>query len=504
MTRTDRRVAIAIDVGTSGARAVAVDLRGRVIAQARRPYPISIPQPGWAEQDPDAWLNKALESLAALANDIRSSRTVVAIGLTGQCPTVAPFDRRGRPVGPGMMYRDNRAAVEAMQMRKRVGALRMHRLTGHVAEAFHIGPKVLWLRSHAPETFKATARFLQPRDVVLRHLVGMELTDESHANATLFFDLRRRCWSDELLAAFDLSPTVFPEALPPWTVAGRLSSGLARDLGLERVPVVVGAADSQCAAFGAGVTVPGPVSEMAGASTCINSTVTQPVRNVEVSHYSHAVPGFYCTEVGLNTAGAALEWGRQRLGYASHAVLEAKATAFRARWRRSRRTGDATEQAPLFLPYLGDGERVDPTLRGAFVGLSSRDDSASLAYSVIEGVALAVGNIIGVLQRAGCPLDELRCSGGGARHRLVAQIKADLLGVPVLRLQDDATAVGCALLAASAAGLGAEADDAVSAVLRRAVQVAPDPWGVEVMRTRAEWFEGVLPSPAIRIAGRSS
>ena len=500
MARTDRRVAIAIDAGTSGARAVAVDLRGRVIAHASRPYPISIPRPGWAEQDAQDWIDKALESLGALARDIRSSRTVVAIGLTGQCPTVAPFDRRGRPVGPGMMYRDNRAAAEAAQMRKRVGVQRMHRLTGHVAEAFHVGPKVLWLRSHAPDVFKATTRFLQPRDVVLKQLVGIELTDETHANATLFYDLRRRCWSGELLAAFDLRQSVFPEAVPPWTVAGHLSARMARDLGLQRVPVVVGAADSQCAAFGAGATVPGPVSEMAGASTCINSTVAKPVLDFEVTHYSHAVPGFYCTEVGLNSAGAALDWGRQRLGYASHAVLEARATAFRARWRRSGQPVEAREQAPLFLPYLGDGERVDPTIRAAFVGLSARDDSASLAYSVIEGVALAVRNIVAVLQRAGCPLDELRCSGGGARHRLLAQIKADLLDVPVLMLQDDATAVGCALLAASAAGLGEEVDAAVAAVLRRAVRVEPDPWAVEVMRARAEWFEQVLPSPAIRTA----
>jgi hypothetical protein len=71
----------------------------------------------------------------------------------------------------------------------------------------------------------------------------------------------------------------------------------------------------------------------------------------------------------------------------------------------------------------------------------------------------------------------------------------------VLLLQDDATAVGCALLAAAAAGLAPEAGQAVAAVLDRAVRVEPDPWGTETMRKRAEWFEAVLPSPAIRIAG---
>jgi xylulokinase len=133
------------------------------------------------------------------------------------------------------------------------------------------------------------------------------------------------------------------------------------------------------------------------------------------------------------------------------------------------------------------------------IGLSSRHDDASLGYAVIEGVALAVCERIGVLQRAGCPVEDLRCSGGGARHHLLAQLKADLLGVPVLRLQHDATAVGCALLAASSAGYAAEANEAVAHVLRRAVRVMPSPWGSEIMRERARWFDSVLPSRAIRL-----
>src|SRR5439155_2760105 len=108
------------------------------------------------------------------------------IGLTGQCPTAAPFDRRGRPAGPGMLYRDNRAAAEAREMREAIGVVEMHRRTGHTAEAFHIGPKVLWLRRHRPDVFGRTRRFLQPRDVVLRRLTGRTATDESHADATLF------------------------------------------------------------------------------------------------------------------------------------------------------------------------------------------------------------------------------------------------------------------------------------------------------------------------------
>ena len=218
---------VAIDVGTGGARAVAVDLEGRVVAEVRRPYPTHIPRPGWAEQDPRDWEARAVEALAGLARRLRRPAAVAGIGLTGQCPTIAAFDGRGRPIGRGMLYRDNRAVAEAAAMRERIGVQELHRRTGHVAEAFHAGPKILWLRTHDRQAFAATRCFLQPRDVVLRRLTGRVATDQSHANATLFFDLRARSWAPDLLAAFDLDPALFPEALAPWALAGGLEPSAA-------------------------------------------------------------------------------------------------------------------------------------------------------------------------------------------------------------------------------------------------------------------------------------
>ncbi len=202
MSRTgstpDERVLIAVDVGTGGARAVAVDLKGRVIAEVRRPYQTREPRPGWAEQNPKDWSDRAAQALTALGRRLGRRYQAVAIGLTGQCPTVAPFDAQGRPAGPGLLYRDNRAVDEAGEMRERIGIETMHQRTGHVAEPFHVGPKVLWLRRHQPDVFRKTARFLQPRDVVLRRLCGADATDETNANATLFFDLGKRRWATDL------------------------------------------------------------------------------------------------------------------------------------------------------------------------------------------------------------------------------------------------------------------------------------------------------------------
>ena len=145
-----RDVLVAVDVGTSGARAVALDLDGRRRLEVRVGYPTTSPQPGRAEQDPRAWRRASLTALSALVRALGSGRRVHGIGLTGQCPSVCLVDRRGRPIGPGLIYRDNRAVAESDDLRRRLGDSAIHRLTGHLPSAFHVGPKLAWLRRHEP------------------------------------------------------------------------------------------------------------------------------------------------------------------------------------------------------------------------------------------------------------------------------------------------------------------------------------------------------------------
>jgi xylulokinase len=495
----DAPLVAAVDAGTTGARAIAYDLQGRQVGEVRQPYRISAPRPGWAEQDARDWAESAAAALRGLAGRARTAGRIRAIGLTGQCPSMVPVDGRCVPLRPGMLYRDNRAVAEALEMRKRIGDEAMHQQTGHIAEAFHVGPKVLWLRRHEPAVFARTRLILQPRDVVLHRLTGLARTDETHANATLFFSLREHTWDGQLLTAFGVDPALFPPVLRPWQTAAGLPRRAAAELGLPAgIPVVIGAADSQCAAAGAGVTDPGPVSEMAGASSCLNSAVPEPLADHRVTHYSHAVPGRYCTELGVNTTGAAISWAVRALGYASYRELSADAQRCRRRLRGAAAAADAVDAAPLFLPYLGDGERDDPSARAGFIGLSDRHGRPELAFAVVEGVALGVRSVLQILEQAGSPLTELRVGGGGARLDLAGQAKADLLGRPVLHLDLDTAGFGAAMLAAAAAGMADQAAEAARAVRARARRFAPSRWGSRFELPRGAWFDQVRADAAAR------
>ena len=462
---------VAIDLGTSGARASAFGLTGQPLAEVRRSYPTGLPGEGRAEQDANRWRTAALSALTALTRDLAGQQPITAIGLTGQCPSVVPLDRNHRPLRNGIIYRDNRATAEAAHMRERFGDQRLHALTGHLPAAFHVAAKILWIRAHEPDIFKATRLFAQPSDYVGLALTGEPGTDWTVAAATALLDLRHRRWATELLHGLDLDPDLLPPLRPSWSVIGGLRPKLAKALNLKTdTPVIAGAGDSIACAVGAGVTAPGPVSEMAGSSSCFNSVVPEPLADFDVTHYPSAVAGHgYVTEVGLNTTGEALDWLAQLF------YDRAPRRDDYARIEHAAATTEPGADGLLFAPVLGDGERDDPTLRGIASGLSLRHDRSAWARATLEGVAFGVRARLETLQRASAKATELRVSGGGARIALWNQIKADVTGTPVVCVPGDSTAAGTAALAGLGASIYRDEKEAVEAAYRPGPVAEPDP-----------------------------
>ena len=257
------------------------------------------------------------------------------------------------------------------------------------------------------------------------------------------------------------------------TVVGGLRPAMARRVGLRAgLPVVIGGADSQACALGPGVVAPGPVSEMAGSSTCLNTAVAAPLDVLAVTHYPHVVPGPFTTETGINTTGAAVAWLADRLyggrrGHAGPAGFE--------RLDREAAVAAPGADGVLALPFLADGERTDPDVRAGFTGLSLRHDRGTLARAMLEGVAHAIRAQLDLLREGGAPVDELRISGGDTRLPAWSKIKADLLGIPVLTIVGDAAATGVAMLAGLGVGLYGDPTEAIARCVHVESTIEPDP-----------------------------
>lgn len=431
---------LGVDIGTSGVRVQAFTLTGECIAEGRANFTTSHPAAGRAEQQPADWWRATVTALREITATLGTARQFIAgIGLTGQCPTFACLLPTGETAGPTLLYQDNRATAETEELINCFGAQTIHRRTGQSPSQFYVLPKLLWLkRQHIWQD--ASATIVQPRDLIGWHLTGRCATDPTHAACTLAYDLLAGAWATDWLSELELDTLTWPEIIAPHSVLGTVTAEASAATGiLSGTPIIIGAADSICAAYGAHATDEGVLCEVTGTSTCLHITIKQPSSVHAVNTYPHITPGMWCAELGLNTTGAALAWLTGILGKSYEDLL-----------------AEATSTAPgaeglCFLPHLSGGERDQPGRQGAFVGLHLGHATGHIARALLEGVACALRQRVETLDAAGCAVTEVISCGGATRSPLWAQIKADILGLPVSLVSPaDTTVWGAALIASQA------------------------------------------------------
>jgi xylulokinase len=475
------RTLVGLDVGTTGAKALAVDETGRVLARAERDYALATPRPGWAEQDPEDWWRAAESALA----QVSAGREVAGVGLSGQMHGLVCLDRSERVLRPAILWNDQRTAAECAELEKRVGLERLIALTGNRALTGFTAPKLLWLRRHEPDVYGRVAHVLLPKDYVRLRLTGERAIDVADASGTLLFDVPHRRWSDEVLEALELPAAWLPPALESPAPAGNArveSAGAA-------VPVAAGAGDQAAAALGVGVDGPGALSVVLGTSGVVLAGLAgyEPDPQARVHVFCHALPDRWLAMGVMLSAAGSLAWLRDALAPGAHfSELVAEAE----RWQPG-------AEGLLFAPYLA-GERTphaDPDARGAFTGLSLRHDRGALVRSVLEGVAFGLRDSLQLLRELGVDPHAARVSGGGARSALWCRIAASVLRLPLeLTAAEEGSAYGAALLAGVAAGAFDSCEEAVERCVRVREVVEPEPAWAAAYDDAYARFRGLYPA----------
>lgn len=470
-------VLVGLDVGTGGARAVAVDESGGVVAEASSGYPLHSPRPGWTEQDPADWWEGAKEALGRVAAEVGE---VAGIGLTGQMHGSVFLDSSDEVIRPALLWNDQRTGPQCDRITRAVGEERLISIAGNPALTGFQAPKVVWLRDEEPENFGRVARVLLPKDYVRLRLTGEYATDASDAAGTLLLDVRKREWSGEILDALEIPYEWMPRVHEGPESTGALREGVAAEIGLPSgIPVAAGGGDNAAAAVGTGIVGPGLVSSSVGTSGVLFAHTREfnPDPSGRLHAFCHAVPGAYHLMGVTLSAGGSLSWWRETVGGDYDELVEA-----------------ASEVSPgseglVFLPYLS-GERtphLDPDARGAFFGLTARHGAAHMTRAVMEGVVFSLRDALEIMRELGVPVEDVRATGGGARSALWRGLQADVYGTPVRRtVADEGPAYGAALLAGLASGTYADVDEASSVVELREEVTEPDP---ERSKTYAEYYE---------------
>ena len=452
---------LGLDLGTSGLKGVVIGDDQSIIAEATAPLAVSRPHDGWSEQSPADWIAAAEAVIRALP--ARAKAALKGIGLSGQMHGATLLDGADNVLRPCIMWNDTRAASEAAELD---ADPRFRSLSGNIVFAGFTAPKLAWVGTHEPETFRRVRKVLLPKDYVRLWLTGEHVAEMSDAAGTSWLDCARRNWSDDLLAATGLGREHMPRLVEGSEVSGRLRPDLAARFGLPQgIPVAGGGGDNAASGIGVGVVRAGQAFISLGTSGVLfaASDSYRPDAATAVHTFCHALPGTW-HQMGVTLAATdALNWFARLAG--------ADAATLTARLGRLQPPGKTR-----FLPYLG-GERTplnDTAIRGAFVGLEHATDRDAATRAVLEGVAFAIRDCRDALALTGTSITRLLAVGGGSRSDYWLSVIATTLGLPlaVPVAGDFGGAFGAARLAIMAA-TGAGAEIALPPALDRTVD--PDP-----------------------------
>ncbi|MBW3557796.1 MAG: glycerol kinase GlpK [Actinobacteria bacterium] len=452
-------VVVAIDAGTTGVRALAVDEAGQPVAWSYREFPQHFPRPGWVEHDPMEIWAAVVTTLAELNGGL--DQQIAAIGITDQRETAVLWDRRtGAPLAPAIVWQDRRTATRCDQLREQGALPEVRARTGLVLDPYFSATKVEWLLTEGGVARGPDLAFGTVDSWLLWNLTGgaVHATDPSNASRTLLFDINTLEWSQELCDLFGVPPACLPEVRPSSGRFGTTVAGAGLPAG---VPVSGIAGDQQAALFGQACFTPGMTKNTYGTGSFVLMNVGP--RCPEPEEGLLTTVGWvlgdgttaYALEGAIFATGSAVQWLRDGLGIIGDAAEVGPLAA----------TVPDNQGVYLVPAFTGLGSPWwDPYARGTVVGLTRGAGRAHLARAVVEAMAYQTRDVVEAMSRAaGRRVETLRVDGGASVMNLLLQIQADQLQVPVSRPRvAETTAMGAAFLAGLAEGLWSSLDEVAS------------------------------------------
>jgi xylulokinase len=443
---------LGLDIGTSAVKAVLIDGREKILANASAPIETMRPKASWSEQDPQDWWQGVLR----VAGEIRSIapaewRLLAAIGLSGQMHGTVLLDAGDRVIRPAILWNDGRAVEEALILERGIAGI--GEIAGVKPMPGFSAPKLLWLKRHEPRSFSRIARVLLPKDYVRLKLSGEFATDMSDASGSLWLDSGHRRWSLPIIEASGLSLAQLPSLLEGTDRSGVLKPKIAHEWGLDsNVIIAAGSGDVAAGAAAIGAVNEGDAFISLGTSAqyFIARNRYLPAPDALIHAFCHCLPRRWFQMAALLNGASCLAWAASALNGDLTGLLQEAERSF---------TGPS---GLLFLPYL-TGERTphnDPDARGMIFGLTPAAGRGDIMLAVLEGVALSLADCQDMLERTGTRVDELGVIGGGARSRLWMRILASILNrrLELYAIAEDSAALGAARLARIAA-TGEPADE---------------------------------------------
>lgn len=458
----EQQYIMAIDEGTTSARAIIFDHDGNKVGMSQKEFPQYFPQPGWVEHDAmEIW-----DSVQAVISDVMIKTQIkpykiAAIGITNQRETTVIWDKNtGKPIYHAVVWQSKQTSALAEQLIKDGYKEMIHAKTGLVIDSYFAATKIKWILDRVPGAREKAARgdllFGTIDTWLLWNLSGRRVhaTDVSNASRTMLFNIHDLEWDQDILDLLDIPRAMLPEVKPSSAVFGY--TGDYNFYGVQ-IPITGIAGDQQAALFGQAAYEKGSVKNTYGTGAFIvMNTGLKPTLsdNGLLTTIAYGLDGktYYALEGSIFVAGSAVQWLRDGLQLFEHAS-ESEQMAVAA---------ESTSGVYVVPSFTGLGAPYwDQEVRGAIFGLTRGTNRKHLVRATLESIALQTRDVVDTMvQDTGLPLTALTVNGGASRNDFLMQFQADILQTPIKRAaMEETTALGAAFLAGLAVDFWNDQDE---------------------------------------------
>lgn len=444
-------ISLGVDIGGTGCKCVAFQDDGKQLAIAYAEYPL---EAGQVNLPPDILTSSVFQVIARCAAELPNKKEIVAITVSSFGESFVAVDENGNALTDILLYFGNTENEEFAHLVRTVGEEKFMRIAKILPDASYSLSKMLYTQKI---TQQPVWKYLFIAGFITYRLTGMACADISLACRSLLYDVENCQWSKELLVACGIKESTLPEVLPTGGKVGVILPDVAALLGLpQNIQVVIGSHDQIANALGAGVQNIGDAVDTSGTCECITPLYASIPEDLDFQKNNFAcVP--YLDDRGFVTyaynisAGSVVHWYRDAL--AMHLNAEAQL--------QNKSIYDLlNEQCPseptnlLALPFLqgmGGTPDVDANATGLIAGLTTQTRLPDIYRAILESITFEMRYNQEKLGENGVYLERLFACGGGAKSPVWLQIKADILGCPIIPVKSDETgAMGSAILGLAA------------------------------------------------------
>ncbi len=444
---------LGIDFGGGASKATLLDLKGKVCASSTCEYKTYYPKPGYAEQNPQDWVDAAVRNIeGVLEKSGISAKDICAVALDAATHTAVITDEDFNVIRPAIYWTDTRSAEEVCYLKENYRGI-IEKSVMHTPDTIWSLPELMWIKNNEPENWQRTKRVMFAKDYVRHCLTGDYVTDYIEAEGSMLFDAGKMEWSRELCGILGLRTSVMPQIVKPTDRAGRVTAQAAKFSGLaEGTPVICGTTDTAMEVFAAGAVSQGQMTLKLATAGRICVVTDKPYPDKNLINYSHIADGLFYPGTATKSCAASYRWFRDTFG-GDYAELDRAAEAV-----------PIGSDGLVFHPYL-NGELTpygNPGLCADFTGVRAMHTKAHFARAVLEGVAMSMLDCMKTLENMNINhLNRAAIIGGGGKSPLWRQMIADALNIALDEMRYADSSFGSAMLAGVACGVFKDFRDAV-------------------------------------------